>query len=135
MPQKYEEVVDTSQHVLSLLNTTRDNEGQKIRTLLANLNFTRDEMTHPMSELSGGQQAKVLLVKLMSMDGCNVLILDEPTRNLSPLTNQVFYDALSQYQGTIISISHDRKYIDSLKNKKLYELTSNELRLKEYMLD
>ncbi len=102
MPQKYEEVVDTSQHVLSLLNTTRDNEEQKIRTLLANLNFTRDEM---------------------------------PTRNLSPLTNQVFYDALSQYQGTIISISHDRKYIDSLKNKKLYELTSDELRLKEYVLD
>ncbi len=65
----------------------------------------------------------------------DVLILDEPTRNLSPLTNQVFYDALSQYQGTIISISHDGKYIDSLKNKKLYELTSNELRLKEYMLD
>lgn len=134
MPQKYEEVVDTSQHVLSLLNTTRDNEEQKIRTLLANLNFTRDEMTHPMSELSGGQQAKVLLVKLM-LEEHDVLILDEPTRNLSPLTNQVFYDALSQYQGTIISISHDRKYIDSLKNKKLFELTSNELRLKEYMLD
>lgn len=134
MPQKYEEVVDTSQHVLSLLNTTRDNEEQKIRTLLANLNFTRDEMTHPMSELSGGQQAKVLLVKLM-LEEHDVLILDEPTRNLSPLTNQVFYDALSQYQGTIVSISHDRKYIDSLKNKKLYELTPNELRLKEYMLD
>ena len=91
-------------------------------------------MTHPMSELSGGQQAKVLLVKLM-LEEHDVLILDEPTRNLSPLTNQVFYDALSKYQGTIISISHDRKYIDSLEDKKLYELTSEKLRLMAYLLD
>ena len=83
-------------------------------------------MIHPMNELSGGQQAKVLLVKLM-LEENDILVLDEPTRNLSPLTNQVFYDALSHYQGTIIAISHDRKFIDSLTNKQVYELTKNGL--------
>ena len=126
MPQKYEEVMDTTLDVITLLNTTKDNQEQRIRTLLANLNFTREEMIHPMNELSGGQQAKVLLVKLM-LEENDILVLDEPTRNLSPLTNQVFYDALSHYQGTIIAISHDRKFIDSLTNKQVYELTKNGL--------
>lgn len=133
MPQKYEEVIDTSQPVIRLLNTAKENQEQKIRTLLANLNFTRDEMTHQMNTLSGGQQAKVLLVKLM-LENNNILILDEPTRNLSPLTNQFFYDALKNYQGTIISISHDRKFIDSLIDKKQFELTPETLFLKEFQL-
>lgn len=126
MPQNYEEVIDLSKSVLEVLNTGESNEEQHIRTLLANLNFTRDEMLHAVSELSGGQQAKILLVKLM-LEENEVLILDEPTRNLSPLTNQFFYDALSEYQGTIIAISHDRKFISSLDKKQLYELTADGL--------
>lgn len=50
--------------------------------------YTIDEMNHPMSELSGGQKAKVLLLK-MSLSGADVLILDEPTRNFSPLSGPV----------------------------------------------
>ncbi|WP_420512285.1 ATP-binding cassette domain-containing protein [Vagococcus carniphilus] len=130
MPQNYEEVIDLSKSVLEVLNTGESNEEQRIRTLLANLNFTRDEMLHAVSELSGGQQAKILLVKLM-LEENEVLILDEPTRNLSPLTNQFFYDALSEYQGTIIAISHDRKFISSLDEKQLYELTAEGINLKK----
>lgn len=126
MPQNYEETLDTSKEVIQLLNVTSQNQEQRIRTLLANLNFTREEMTHPMNQLSGGQQAKVLLVKLM-LEENDILILDEPTRNLSPLTNQFFYDALRDYQGTILAISHDRKFIDSLNNKKIYQLTTTGL--------
>ncbi|MEG0255068.1 MAG: ATP-binding cassette domain-containing protein [Vagococcus sp.] len=129
MPQNYEDVIDLDETVLSVLNIGKENEEQKIRTLLANLNFTRDEMLHPVNELSGGQQAKILLVKLMLEDN-DILVLDEPTRNLSPLTNQVFYDALSEYDGSILAISHDRKFIDSLKERQLSQLTKTGLNKK-----
>lgn len=127
MPQDYSEVMDLDDTILEVLNTGLENEEQKIRTLLANLNFTRDEMLHPVNELSGGQQAKVLLVKLM-LEENDVLILDEPTRNLSPLTNQFFYDALSEYQGTILAISHDRKFIESLEGRELFRLERDGLK-------
>lgn len=130
MPQNYEEVINLNDTILSVLNVGKENQEQKIRTLLANLNFTRDEMLHPVNELSGGQQAKVLLVKLM-LEENDLLILDEPTRNLSPLTNQVFYDALSAYQGTILAISHDRKFINSLTKRQLLQLTSHGLNHRE----
>ena len=69
-----------------------------------------EEMDHAISELSGGQKAKILLLK-MSLSGADVLILDEPTRNFSPLSNPVIREILAEYQGAVISISHDRKYI------------------------
>ena len=74
------------------------------------MKYTADEMSHPIAELSGGQKAKVLLLR-MSMSGADVLILDEPTRNFSPLSGPVIRQVLRAYGGVIISISHDRKYI------------------------
>ena len=56
------------------------------------------------------------------MDECDVLILDEPTRNLSPLSNPVIRNALNSFDGAIISISHDRKFIKEI-GSKVYELT------------
>ena len=67
-------------------------------------------MEHPIRELSGGQKAKVLLLK-MSMSGANILILDEPTRNFSPLSGPVIREMVREFPGAVISISHDRKYI------------------------
>ena len=66
-----------------------------------------------MRELSGGQKAKVLLLK-MSLSDANVLILDEPTRNFSPLSGPVIRSLLAAFPGAVISISHDRKYIDEV---------------------
>ena len=82
-------------------------------------------MSHPIRELSGGQKAKILLLK-MSMDGSNVLILDEPTRNFSSLSNPVIRRMLQQFQGAVISISHDRKYIGEVCDL-VYELDENGL--------
>lgn len=86
-----------------------------------NRKYTADEMSHPIRELSGGQKAKVLLLK-MSLSGADVLILDEPTRNFSPLSNPVIREVLSSFGGAIISISHDRKYIREVCDK-VYRLT------------
>ena len=111
MPQNYEELLELSMSPVEYLAETGDKEEEtRIRTYLGSLKYTPEEMDHAISELSGGQKAKVLLLK-MSLSGANVLILDEPTRNFSPLSNPVIREILSEYQGAIISISHDRKYI------------------------
>ena len=74
-----------------------------------------------MSELSGGQKAKILFLKMI-LSGANVLLLDEPTRNFSPLSNPVIRQVLKDFGGSIISISHDRKYIEEVVDT-VYELT------------
>ena len=86
-------------------------------------------MDHPIAELSGGQKAKIFLLK-MSMSGANVLILDEPTRNFSPLSGPVIREMLKGISGAVISISHDRKYIDEVCDK-VYCLTETGLQLQE----
>ena len=97
----------------------------RIRTYLGALKYTADERDHPIRELSGGQKAKVLLLKL-SMSGANVLILDEPTRNFSPLSGPVIRKMLKEFPGAVISVSHDRKYLDEVCDK-IYRLTENGL--------
>ena len=82
----------------------------RARTYLGSIRYSRQEMAHPIWELSGGQKAKLLLTKMM-LDGVNVLILDEPTRNFSPISGPRVREALADYQGTIISVSHDRKFL------------------------
>lgn len=111
MPQNYEELLDMSRTPVEYLCETGDKEEvTRIRTFLGSMKYTVDEMNHAVAELSGGQKAKVLLLK-MSLSGADVLILDEPTRNFSPLSNPVIRRVLQAYQGAILSISHDRKYI------------------------
>ncbi|MCI9142414.1 MAG: ABC-F family ATP-binding cassette domain-containing protein, partial [Lachnospiraceae bacterium] len=122
MPQNYEELLDMSLTPVEYLCTTGEKEEvTRIRTYLGSMKYTTDEMSHPTAELSGGQKAKVFLLK-MSLSGADVLILDEPTRNFSPLSNPVIRDVLRAYGGTIISISHDRKYIEEVCDA-VYELT------------
>ena len=84
-------------------------------------------MFHPIKELSGGQKAKLLLLK-MSLTEANVLILDEPTRNFSPLSGPKVRGILKQFPGVIISVSHDRKYIAEVCDK-VYQMTSQGLSL------
>lgn len=128
MPQNYEELMDMSQTPVEYLRQTGDKEETtRMRTFLGSMKYTVEEMNHAVSELSGGQKAKVLLLK-MSISGANVLILDEPTRNFSPLSNPVIREVLRDYQGTIISVSHDRKYIREV-CRTVYELTKEGLKL------
>ena len=130
MPQNYEDMLDMTQTPVDFLDSTGDkSERTKIRTYLGSLKYTADEMDHPIGELSGGQKAKVLLLK-MSLSDANVLILDEPTRNFSPLSGPVIRGILHDFPGAIISISHDRKYIDEVCDT-VYELTATGLHERE----
>lgn len=126
MPQNYEELLEPDQTPVEFLSVTGEKEEiTRIRTWLGSLKYTVDEMGHPMRELSGGQKAKVLLLK-MSMSGADVLILDEPTRNFSPLSGPVIRHMLREYQGAILSVSHDRKFIEEVCTT-VYRLTENGL--------
>ena len=122
MPQNYEELLNLDETPVDYLSESGDKEEiTKIRTWLGSMKYTADEMDHPVRELSGGQKAKIFLLK-MNLSGANVLVLDEPTRNFSPLSNPVIRQVLSDFRGAIISISHDRKYIEEV-CQTVYELT------------
>lgn len=122
MPQNYEDLLDPGSTPVDFLDTSGEKEERtRIRTYLGSLKYTADEMEHPIRELSGGQKAKVLLLK-MSLSDANVLILDEPTRNFSPLSGPVIRRMIHDYKGAVISISHDRKFIDEVCDT-VYELT------------
>lgn len=121
MPQEYEELLDFAISPIEFLTISGDKEeNARIRTFLGSMRYTADEMNHKIAELSGGQKAKLLFLK-MTMDASNVLILDEPTRNFSALSNPVIRNILREYKGAIISVSHDRKYINEVCST-VYEL-------------
>lgn len=133
MPQNYEELLELDRTPVEYLSRTFDREEtSRIRTYLGSMKYTADEMDHQIRELSGGQKAKLLLLK-MSMEQRNVLILDEPTRNFSPLSGPVIRKLLSTFPGAIISVSHDRKYMEEVCTA-LYELDGQGLHKVEVSL-
>lgn len=89
------------------------------------MKYTADEMEHPAHELSGGQKAKLLFLRMILLR-CNVLVLDEPTRNFSPLSGPIVRSALKAFGGTVISASHDRRYIGEVCGN-VYRLTESGL--------
>ena len=122
MPQTYDDIFANYDYALSFLCPSGNKDDiTKARMYLGNMKFTRDEMTSKIKDLSNGTKAKLFLIKLV-LEKYNVLILDEPTRNVSPLSNPVIRKVLKEFNGTIISISHDRKYIAEVIDN-LYILT------------
>ena len=91
----------------------------EIRSTLARLLFKNDDVFKPLSTLSGGERAKVLLTKLM-LSRANFLLLDEPTNHLDINSCEALQDALSEYEGTILAVSHDRYLINSIADKIFY---------------
>ena len=126
MPQNYADLLPMELTPVEFLNTGGSlEEATVIRNHLGSVRYTTLEMEHPISEMSGGQKAKLLFIKLI-LDGANVLILDEPTRNFSPLSNPVIRGILQDFPGCIISVSHDRKYMEEVCGK-LYGFTAEGL--------
>ncbi len=114
MPQDYSERMNPKESAIDFLTVdgTKD-EHTKIRTYLGSMNFTVEEMHHSIVDLSGGQRAKLYFSKMI-LERVEVLILDEPTRNLSPLSGPELRRALKGFGGAIIAVSHDRKFISEV---------------------
>ncbi len=91
----------------------------EIRSTLARLLFRNDDVFKPLSTLSGGERAKVLLTELM-LSRANLLLLDEPTNHLDINSCEALQNALLDFEGTLLVVSHDRYLINSLADKIFY---------------
>ena len=121
MPQDYFEFLKDFETPISYLAKDRSKEEEtKVSNLLGSLNFAREEMERSLISLSGGQKAKVFFAK-MNIDRAEVLVLDEPTRNLSPLSQPEIIESLNNFKGVIIGVSHDKEFIDQVFDQ-VYEL-------------
>lgn len=126
MPQNYEDILDNFLTPLLFLKSGGVITETDARAYLGNMNFTSEEMTGKIENLSNGSKAKLFLIKFV-MERSQVLLLDEPTRNVSPLSSPVIRRVLRDFQGTIISVSHDRKYIEEVIDT-VYQLDCNGLK-------
>jgi len=91
---------------------------KEIRTILGNFLFSGEDVLKIVSTLSGGEKARLALAKLM-MEKSNLLILDEPTNHLDLDSKEVLENALVDYPGTILFVSHDRYFINRIATKVL----------------
>ena len=110
---------DQEHHVLHMEKTVFEEisddypnlTNTEIRNLLAAFLFTGDDVFKPISALSGGERGRVSLAKLM-LSEANFLILDEPTNHLDIISKEILEDALNNYEGTVLYVSHDRYFIN-----------------------
>ena len=111
LPQEWHELFDARISAIDYLASDgRAGIRQEAANLLGSLNFAREEMIRPIETLSGGQKVKLAFAK-MRLTRPNVLLLDEPSRHLSPLSNPAFRESVATYPGCVISISHDRAFL------------------------
>jgi ATP-binding cassette subfamily F protein 3 len=88
----------------------------EIRSILGCFLFTGDDVFKKIRVLSGGEKSRVALAKSLTTDS-NFLILDEPTNHLDIQSVNILIQALTQYEGTFIAVSHDRYFLDNVANK------------------
>lgn len=121
---------DQGQQLLNAANSVigeiRDDYGLyndgEIRNILGRFMFRGDEVFLNVGSLSGGEKARLSLLKLM-LSGSNVLILDEPTNHLDIESKEVFEEALMEFPGTCIIVSHDRYFLNRIPTR-IVELTA-----------
>lgn len=104
-------------------DTYPDMNNTKVRNVLAAFLFTGDDVYKRVQDLSGGEQGRVSLAKLMLSDA-NFLILDEPTNHLDIQGKEVLEEAIRNYEGTVLYVSHDRYFINKTATR-IIELFSN----------
>lgn len=122
--------LDLSKTALDEVWDTFPNMTQtEVRSALASFLFKGDEVFKPLSKMSGGERARVSLLKLM-LKGSNFLLLDEPTNHLDASSREELEKTLLDYSGTMLIVSHDRYFINKIADRILL-LTNNGV--KEYL--
>ncbi|HHT20721.1 MAG TPA: ABC-F family ATP-binding cassette domain-containing protein [Tissierellia bacterium] len=112
--------LDPQNDLITEINQTYpEMDVRQIRNMLAAFLFTGDDVFKTIGSLSGGEKARLALLKLM-LEGKNLLILDEPTNHLDLPSKETLEAALRSFPGTLIFVSHDRYFLNQLSTKTLW---------------
>ena len=124
--QNQAEALDREKTVIdTLFEAVPDWTQTQVRSLLGSFCFSNDAVFKQVGQLSGGEKARLALA-LMLLSPCNLLVLDEPTNHLDIPAKQMLEDALMQYEGAALLVSHDRTFIARVANR-IVELRDGEL--------
>ena len=124
--QNQAEALDLEKTVIdTLFEAVPDWTQTQVRSLLGSFCFSNDAVFKQVGQLSGGETARLALA-LMLLTPCNLLVLDEPTNHLDIPAKQMLEDALMQYEGAALLVSHDRTFIARVANR-IVELRDGEL--------
>ncbi len=130
--QNQASLLDESLTIFETIDQAAEGDARlKIRDILGAFMFGGDESTKKVKVLSGGEKTRLAMIKLL-LQPVNLLILDEPTNHLDMKTKDIIKDALRDFDGTLILVSHDRDFLDGLANK-VFEFGNQ--RVKEHFED
>ena len=126
--QNQAEALDLSKRVMDTIHDeVPDWTNEEVRTLLGRFLFSGDAAFKKVASLSGGEKARLALAKML-LQPANLLILDEPTNHLDIPAKEMLENALQNYDGTALIVSHDRYFVSQVANK-IVEIRDGELRL------
>jgi len=115
----------------TMIDAANESNRTKVRDILGSFLFRGDEVDKYVRVLSGGERNRLALAKLL-LQPLNVLVMDEPTNHLDIKSKNVLKEALKQFEGTLILVSHDRDFLQGITNK-VYEFKDSAI--KEYLGD
>ena len=122
--QSYERL-DAKQTLLENFVTEYGFTEEHTRSMLGGMLFHGDDVFKKIGELSGGQKARLVLLKLV-LDGANCLVLDEPTNHLDIMARETVEAALEAFDGTVLVVSHDRYFVNEVTNR-IWEIENQQL--------
>ena len=107
------EGLDYNNTVLNEATAVLPNDTKRVRAVLGRFLFQGDRVFQQVGTLSGGEKTRLALAKMV-LDGPNLLVLDEPTTHLDALSRNIIGEALGNYNGTIIAVTHDVEFVSYL---------------------
>jgi len=126
--QNQAEALNEEKTVLESIEESASGEtGKNLRTILGSFLFSGDDVFKKVKVLSGGEKSRLALAKML-VERSNFLILDEPTNHLDMRSKDVLMNALKEYKGSVLIVSHDREFIDGIVNK-VIEVRDKNLRI------
>ena len=130
--------LDPDQTPLDVVSKVMSGVEHQKRALLARYLIGPDACIRKISTLSGGQKTRLRFCLLFAANN-DLLLLDEPTNHLDPLSWEILAEALKEYQGTVLLVSHDRMFIDQV-TKKLWVIEDRKIReyigtLNDYLME
>ena len=130
--QNQSDLLDENKTILQVVeDAANEHSRPRVRDMLGSFLFSGDSAQKKIKVLSGGERARVALCKLL-LEPVNLLIMDEPTNHLDMVSKDILKNALNNYDGTLIIVSHDRDFLQGL-SEKVYEFKDQGI--KEYLGD